>query len=196
MSGCAITGHRPNRFKWKYKENNTGCKRLKKRLHDLFILLYDRGVRRFYVGGALGVDMWAGEILLRLKEQPEYSDIELVVVLPFEGHDIDWDDRSRCRMRFLIQHSAGTVVTGTADEPKNAYKSHYYYMIDHADCLLAVYDNNRSVHSETSMIVHYAQQKAIPVIFVHPDTAEVSREGYHYKQCGTYGLHERYTDKT
>ena len=94
---CAVTGHRPTRFKWKYKENNNGCKRLKKRMHDQFIALYEKGVRRFLVGGGLGVDQWAGEIILRLKEQPEYSDIELVVVLPFPGHDAQWDPRSRER---------------------------------------------------------------------------------------------------
>jgi uncharacterized phage-like protein YoqJ len=53
---CAITGHRPTRFKFKYNENNNGCKRLKKRLRDQFIDLYGQGVRRFYLGGALGVD--------------------------------------------------------------------------------------------------------------------------------------------
>ena len=31
---CAITGHRPSRFKWKYNENNNGCRRLKKRLRE------------------------------------------------------------------------------------------------------------------------------------------------------------------
>ena len=84
---CAITGHRPTRFKWKYNENNNGCKRLKRRLKEQFVLFYEQGVRRFYVGGALGVDLWSGELLLELKEQPEYSDIELVLVLPFDGHD-------------------------------------------------------------------------------------------------------------
>ena len=158
---CAITGHRPNRFKWKYKENNNGCKRLKKRLRDQFMLLYAQGVRRFYVGGALGVDMWAGDILLRLKEQPEYNGIELIIVLPFERHDIDWDDRSRKRMDFLIRHSTETVVIGTADEPAIAYKERNYYMVDHADCLLAVYDNNCSIRSGTGMTVNYAKKKGI-----------------------------------
>lgn len=53
---CAITGHRPVRFKWKYNENNNGCKRLKRRLKEQFTLLYRQGVRRFYIGGAHGVD--------------------------------------------------------------------------------------------------------------------------------------------
>lgn len=57
MKSCAITGHRPVRFKWKYQENDTRCKRLKRRMQEQFTLLYEQGVRRFYVGGALGVDM-------------------------------------------------------------------------------------------------------------------------------------------
>ena len=57
---CAITSQRPTRFKFKYQEYMTSCKRLKKRLHDVFTELYRRGVRRFYVGGALGVYLWAG----------------------------------------------------------------------------------------------------------------------------------------
>ena len=83
---CAVVSQRPTQFKFKYQEYMTSCKRLKKRLHDVFMELYRRGVRRYYVGGALGVDLWAGEILLCLKEQPEYSDIKLVVALPFEGN--------------------------------------------------------------------------------------------------------------
>ena len=42
-------------------------------LHD------EEGIFRFYVGGTLGVDMWAAEQLLYLKEQPGYQDIELIV---------------------------------------------------------------------------------------------------------------------
>lgn len=51
-------------------------------MKEQFVQLYDKGVRCFYDGGALGVDLWSGELLLELKEQPEYSDIELVLVLP------------------------------------------------------------------------------------------------------------------
>ena len=87
-TACAVTGHRPSRFKFKYSEDYSLCKKIKRAMLEQFKRLYDeQGVRRYYVGGALGVDMWAGELILRLKEQPGYGDIELVVVLPFEGHD-------------------------------------------------------------------------------------------------------------
>ena len=108
-TACAITGHRPTRFKWKYNENDNNCKRLKRRLKEQLAALYDQGVRRFYIGGALGVDMWSGELLAELKEQPEYGEIELVLVLPFVGYDRDWNPGSKHRLSILRQRSAGVI---------------------------------------------------------------------------------------
>ena len=174
---CAITGHRPTRFKWKYNENNNGCKRLKRRLKEQFVLFYEQGVRRFYVGGALGVDLWSGELLLELKEQPEYSDIELVLVLPFDGHDRDWDPKSRRRLSVLRQHSTEVVIAGTAENsPVTNYRLRNQYMVDHASCLLAVYDNDRNLRSGTMQTVNYARRKGLPITLIHPDSAAVSYE--------------------
>lgn len=170
---CAITGHRPTRFKFKYKENYAGCKRLKKRLHDQFILFYEQGIRRFLAGGALGVDMWSGEILLELKKQPEYSDIELVIVLPHPSHDARWDERSKKRMAFLRQHCAECITIGTDTGPESYYKRNRY-LVDHADCLIAVYDNDRTVRSRTGQTVRHAEEQGKAVVLIHPDTGAIS----------------------
>lgn len=175
LQSCGITGHHPTRFKFKYQENFSLCKKIKKRLSEQFELLYQKGVRRFYVGGALGVDMWAGEILLRLKERPEYSDIELIIALPFKGHEKNWDERSKSRLAFLIRHSSEMVVVG--DDSVNVpecYKKRNYYIVDHADALVAVYDNGRNIRSGTGQTIWYAMKKKIPVILIHPDTAAIS----------------------
>lgn len=137
MTSCAIIGHRPTRFKFKYKENNSGCKRLKKRLHDQFISLYEQGVRRFLVGGNLGVDIWSGEILLNLKKQPEYADIELVLALPHPGHDSRWDQRNKNRLAFLLAHCAEHMTVGAQANGESYYKRNRY-MADHSDCLLSM----------------------------------------------------------
>lgn len=173
MTTCAIISHRPTRFKFKYNENNTGCKRLKKRLHDQFIFLYEQGVRRFLIGGSLGVDIWSGEILLKLKEQPEYSDIELVLVLPHQGHDSRWDQRNKTRLAFLLAHCGEHVTVGTQASAESHYKRNRY-MADHSDCLLAVYDNVRTVRSGTGQTVQYAEKMGRPIILIHPDTGIVS----------------------
>lgn len=179
IKSCAITGHRPTRFKFKYDEKNNGCKRLKKRIRDQFILLYEQDVRQFWIGGALGVDLWAGEILLRLKEQPEYSEIQLMIAIPFEGHDGKWDEHNRRRMAFLIRHSTEVVIVGQKEMPPAAnYRRRNEYMVDQADCLFAVYDNDRTIRSGTGMTVRYAQKMGLPITLLHPDTARVSALEY------------------
>ena len=164
MTSCAISGHRPTRFKFGYKETHTGCKRLKRVMREQFDLLYQQGVREFYVGGALGVDMWAAEILLRMKEQSAYSDLLLHMVLPFAGHDENWDERSRERLRFIMRHCADTVIIGIPGQlPLACYKLRNQYLVDHADCLLAVYDSDRSIRSGTGQTIRMAQKKGIDV---------------------------------
>ena len=98
---CVITGHRPTRFKFKYNEKDKRCQRIKKCLQEQLIRLYNQGVRCFWAGGAMGADMWAAEILLRMKEQTAYQDVELCLALPFEGYDADWDDWHQKRMKFI-----------------------------------------------------------------------------------------------
>lgn len=174
QTACAVTGHRPTRFRFKYNEDYSLCKKLKRSMLEQFKKLYDeQGVRRYYVGGALGVDMWAGELILRLKEQSGYGDIELVVVLPFEGHDAKWDERSKRRMDFLRQMCSECVVIGTED-CRESYIMRNCYMVDHADHLVAVYDNERNLRSGTMQCVRYARKKQVPVILIHPDTAMVT----------------------
>lgn len=177
QTACAVTGHRPTRFRFKYNEDYSLCKKLKRTMLEQFKKLYDeQGVRRYYVGGALGVDMWAGELILRLKEQPGYEDIELVVVLPFEGHDAKWDERSKRRMDFLRQMCSECVVIGTED-CRESYIKRNCYMVDHADYLVAVYDDDRNLRSGTMQTVRYAERRRLTITFVNPDTATVKNSG-------------------
>lgn len=174
---CAVTGHRPTRFKFKYNENYALCKKIKKAIMEQFKQMYDEdGVRHIFVGGALGVDMWAGEIALRLKETPGYEALKLHMALPFEGHDAQWDGCSRERLAFLIRHSAECVIVGEQDS-RESYLARNRYLVDHADMLLAVYDNEKNPRSGTMYTVHYAQKKKLPIVLIHPDTAQVGRNG-------------------
>lgn len=173
QTACAVTGHRPSRFKFKYSEDYSLCKKIKRAMFEQFKRLYDeQGVRRYYVGGALGVDMWAGELILRLKEQPGYGDIELVVVLPFEGHDAKWDERSKRWMDFLLRMCSDCVIVGKED-CRESYIKRNCYMVDHADFLVAVYDNERSLRSGTMQTVRYAEKGKLAIMLINPDTAAV-----------------------
>lgn len=174
MESCAVAGPKPTRFKFGYKEDNSLCRKIKKAMLRQFRRLYrKRGVRRFYIGGAIGVNLWAGELLLKLKEEPGYEDLELVVVLPFPGHDAKWDVRSRKRLEYLIQHSTEHLTAGTED-CRESYISQNRYLADHAQYLVAVSEEHREQETGSFQVTAYAQEKGLEIIYIHPDTAEVT----------------------
>ena len=158
----------------KNKEDNSLCRKIKKAMLRQFRRLYrKRGVRRFYIGGAIGVNLWAGELLLKLKEEPGYEDLELAVILPFPGHDAKWDVRSRKRLEYLIRHSVEHLTVGTED-CRESYISQNRYLVDHAQCLVAVGEEHREQETESFQVTTYAREKGLEIIYIHPDTAEVT----------------------
>lgn len=174
MESCAIAGPKPTRFKFGYKEDNSLCRKIKKAMLRQFRRLYrKRGVRRFYIGGAIGVNLWAGELLLKLKEEPGYEDLELAVILPFPGHDAKWDVRSRKRLEYLVRHSVEHLTAGTED-CRESYISQNRYLVDHAQCLVAVGEEHREQETESFQVTAYAREKGLEIIYIHPDTAEVT----------------------
>ena len=79
----------------------------------------------------MGVDMWAAELLLRMKEQQAYQDVELCLALPFEGYNADWDDWHRKRMDFIRRYAEKVLVLGEMPSSES-YKKRNYYMVEQA----------------------------------------------------------------
>lgn len=53
---CAFTGHRPQRFPWRFNENDPQCVVLKAVLTEQITILAKSGTTDFFSGMALGVD--------------------------------------------------------------------------------------------------------------------------------------------
>jgi len=170
MESCAITGHRPQNFR--YEETSEEGRYLKYRMLGVLSGLYKKGVRRFYVGGALGVDMWAGELIAWLKEKPEYPDMELIMACPFPAHESRWTQQEQERLHRLMDRCTKIVAVGF-ENGSSVYLQRNRYMVDHANCLFAVYDGMGSVHSGTRYTVEYAAAKDVPIWMLDPDTFEL-----------------------
>ena len=68
MKTCAFTGHRPQNLPFGFNEEDERCIDLKKTLREQIInLIENEGVTHFISGMAIGVDMYAAEIVLGLK---------------------------------------------------------------------------------------------------------------------------------
>ena len=63
-------------------------------------------------------------------------------------------------MTFLAQHSSETMNTGQKDaSPAVNYWKGNEYMVDHADCLREVCDNDCSIRSGTRMTANYVRKR-------------------------------------
>ena len=66
---CCFTGHRPQSLPFGFNENNARCAALKKALREQIIYLIEKeNVTHFISGMAIGIDMYAAEIVLDLKK--------------------------------------------------------------------------------------------------------------------------------
>ena len=104
---CFITGHRPNRFN--FPENDPRCDKIKSAIRSEIIRLHEQeGIRGVWVGGAAGVDTWAAEIVLELREQDQYRNLELHVAIPFPEHGDTFAPQQKERYQRILKECTDT----------------------------------------------------------------------------------------
>lgn len=168
MKKCAFTGHRPQSLPFGFNESDERCVALKKTIRDEIIkLIEEEGVTHFISGMAIGVDMYAAEIVLGLKAS--YSGITLESAIPCESQAAKWtealrdryfDIASKCDKETLIQRH----YTADCMHKRNRY------MVDQADFVIAVWDGKPSGTGKT---VQYAQNQGKTIRAINPKTLEV-----------------------
>lgn len=96
MKTCAFTGHRPQNLPFGFNEEDERCIDFKKTLREQIInLIENEGVTHFISGMAIGVDMYAAEIVLGLKAS--YPGITLESAIPCESQAAKWSEALRDR---------------------------------------------------------------------------------------------------
>ena len=168
----SITGHNPQRFKFKYNEEAPLCLSIKAAIAEQIKTLYSKGVRLFYVGCAVGVDTWAAEIVLKLKQQAEFSEIELFCAIPFPSHNEKFTAGQKRRYENILCQCTYKETINKHYSPV-AYKRLNYFMVEKTQYLIAVYDQDKSNRSGLVQMVNYAMKNNLKVIYIHPDTASI-----------------------
>ncbi len=160
---CAFTGHRPKKFPWGYDKTDVRCIELKKALAEQIAKLVRDGYTNFFSGMAEGTDTWASLAVLALKK--EDPALKLHCVLPCEGQADKWSASAR-ELYFSILEQADSVVYVSREYSKDCMLKRNRYLVDHAACLLAVYNGERL--GGTAMTVRYAQKLRREIIMLNP----------------------------
>ena len=99
--------------------------------------------------------------------------IKIIVVVPFIGYDSKWPDQSKHRLKKLIQNANDSIVISHSADV-SSYKKRNYYMVDHAEYIIGVFDNQKKLRSGTAQTVNYALHQGKVITLIHPDTMEIT----------------------
>ena len=159
---CAFTGYRPQKMVFGFNESDPRCIEFKARLHDTIEDLIGKGFSHFLSGGAMGMDMFAAEAVMDLKEK--YPWIILEMVSPFDTQAAKWQPEYRARHDRLFEE-ADMVTVISHEYTRACLFRRNRYLVDNADLLLAAYDGKPG---GTAMTVDYAHAIDIPVQLIMP----------------------------
>lgn len=93
---CCFTGHRPEKL-------TRSEAKIKKDLETAILQAVNDGFVTFITGMARGVDIWAGEIVLQLREHN--PNLHLIAASPYEGFESRWSEDWRRRYIDVLEQS-------------------------------------------------------------------------------------------
>lgn len=165
MSGmqytACFTGHRPQSLPYGFDETHPACVKIKHQLRRLIVeLIEKKNVVHFISGAALGVDTWAAEIVIELKD--EYSNITLEAAVPCRSQADRWNSAAKERYNRLL--SLCDKVTLISEQyTADCMMKRNRYMVGNSNYLVAVWNGKPSGTGNT---VKYAMENGKEVYYI------------------------------
>ena len=143
---CCFTGHRPEKLDRPESEILAWLEsEIRKAVDDGFVT--------FISGMARGVDIWAAEIVLRLRD--EGVPIHLICASPFEGFERSWEESWRQRYTEVIK-KADLVKYVCKSYSRACFQIRNEWMVDHSMRIIAVYNGQPGGTKNT---IEYAKKQ-------------------------------------
>ena len=125
---------------------------LKKFIKNRLIRYIEEGVEWFVITGQLGIELWAGEVVIELKE--ESPDINLAVLLPYTSFGEKWNEMNKTLFEEVVRQADYVNYTSNSSIPDakcglkpvarrilwGAYDGGYTSSKEHAKCARIVGD--------------------------------------------------------
>lgn len=150
---CCFTGHRPEKL---HCDEAT----IKAALEDSIKAAIKDGFNIFISGMARGTDIWAAEVVLRLKN--EGRDIKLVCASPYEGFENGWSAEWRERYRHIVT-DADSVSYICPKYSLSSFQKRNRWMVNNSARVIAVYDGESGGTRNT---IKYANANDVPIVTI------------------------------
>lgn len=149
---CCFTGHRPEKLTRTEED-------VKRSLEAAILKAIKDGYTTFITGMARGVDIWAGQIVLKFRQSnPE---LRLIIALPYPGCDSRWSASWKRQYAELLE-AADLVKCISPQYSRALFQKRDEWMVDRVSRVIAVYDG---VSGGTKNTIEYAEKRGIEVVY-------------------------------
>ena len=152
---CCFTGHRPQGLKRPEDD-------IRVDLENIILASAREGCHTFISGMACGVDIWAAEIVVRMKDQFPDMNFHLIAAIPYAGFDEHWSEDWRERYRALLGHAEYVKVVEPFSS-RAAYQRRNEWMVDHSGLVLALFNGQPGGTANT---IDYARRNGVKTILI------------------------------
>ena len=148
---CCFTGHRPEKLRAAEGE-------IKVALTGEIRAAISDGYSVFISGMACGVDLWAAELVLDLRDRGEA--VRLICAVPFPGFELRWERSWRERYQFVLERADLVRVICPTYRP-DCFQRRNRWMVDHSARVIAAYNGTGGGTRNT---LEYAAACGVPVV--------------------------------
>lgn len=149
-----FSGHRPHKLPGGGDPNDKRTSRIKYAIHRAVLRSINEGYYIFISGLAEGIDLWASEEVIKMKET--HPDIKLVAVKPMENQGANFSPEGKRLLEHALEN-ADYIVCTSEHYSKYCYAIRNKYMVDHSDRLIA-FISKSSTRSGTNQTINYAKK--------------------------------------
>ena len=129
---CCFTGHRPEKLEQSEDE-------IREWLTEQIENAIDDGYLTFISGMAMGVDIWAGEIVVRLREQDPR--LHLIAAVPWQGFSARWNPEWKKQYEQLLKR-ADLVRYISRSYNQEVFARRNQWMIAHSSRVIGFYNGS------------------------------------------------------
>jgi len=176
MKRLVVTGYKQHELGI-FNDDHPGIGFIKTALRNQLLILLDEGLEWVIVSGQLGVESWAVEVVIELKEQ--YPHLKYAIITPFIEQDKNWNENNKEKYRTLIEGADYQVsLTSIPYEAPWQFIEKDKFLMRNSDGMLIVYDeeNEGSPKFIKKSAQNYADVSKYRVIIITADHLQMIAE--------------------
>lgn len=168
MKACTISGYRPEKLPFAGDETRQEIEAIKQRLFCEILRMTRAGINVFIAGMAKGVDTWAAETVLQIRDTLPERNVLLWAAIPYDRQAGSWKTADQERYARILDR-ADRIEYISHDYQPGCLQKRNRWMVEHATHLIAVYDGQPG---GTHYTVNYARRRGLDITIIEPNYKE------------------------